>query len=843
MDEIDNKDNSENQPIEINVDNGSNGDKPANLQRRDSYNVPLLALKDIVIFPYTLSPLVVEGEAVIKMIEGLINGDRTLALFPEVPHLKEKAIELAEPVIQTFDVENKALCTIGVLARIVKMLKFPDGTVRILVRGLKRIRCQKKINNTPPFIVEVKDIIEEKIENIETIAMARNAIKQFQEIISTSPFYPEELRIAILNIDDNARLADLIADTLHITYMEKLNILALPNLHTRLQFLTILLNRELEVLHVGSKIQSQVSSSLGKSQREYFLREQLKTIKKELGDDSKNPDIASIEEKIAKQKLPEKVEATIRKEMERLAMIQPASPEYNVAFTYIDWLVTIPWSIYTDDRINIRESSEILDADHYDLKDVKERILDFLAVLQLKKDRKSPILCFIGPPGVGKTSLGQSIARAMSRKFVRMSLGGIKDEAEIRGHRRTYVGALPGRIIQGLKKAQSANPVFMLDEIDKIGNDFRGDPASALLEVLDPQQNFAFNDHYIELDFDLSSVMFIATANITDTIPPALLDRMEILRLPGYTMMEKKQIASRFLIPKQLKENGLEPNQLNMPVKTVESVVNKYTREAGVRNLERTIGTVFRKIARKIVEKELSPDKKTLVKPQDLNKYLGPQKFFMDEVEIIPVVGSATGMAWTSAGGSILAVEVTSMPGKGNLKLTGSLGEVMKESAETAFSFIKSHQAELGIKASVFTDNDFHIHIPDGATPKDGPSAGITMVTALVSLLKNKAPKSRMSMTGEITLRGKVTPVGGIKEKVISALVSGIRTIILPDKNEKDLENIPEEVRKHVKFIFVSDIMEALNHSLNLKLDNKKPANLAKSDRKKSGKKKKHNEQ
>lgn len=827
------------EPIEINVDNKPNGDKPANIQRRDSYSVPLLALKEIVIFPYTLSPLVIEGEAVIKMLESLISGDRTIALFPEVPHLKEKAIELAEPVIQTFEVDAKSLCTIGVLARIVKLLKFPDGTVRILVRGLKRIRFLKKMNDVAPFIVEVKDIIEEKSENIETIAMARNAIKQFQEIISTSPFYPEELRIAILNIDDNARLADLIADTLHITYMEKLNILALPNLHSRLQFLTILLNRELEVLHVGSKIQSQVSSTLGKTQREYFLREQLRMIKKELGDESKNPDLASIEEKMAKQKLPEKVEATIRKEMERLAMIPQASPEYNVAYTYVDWLVTLPWTVFTEDRINIKESSEILDADHYDLKDVKERILDFLAVLQLKKDKKSPILCFVGPPGVGKTSLGQSIARAMSRKFVRMSLGGIKDEAEIRGHRRTYVGALPGRIIQGLKKAQSANPVFMLDEIDKIGNDFRGDPASALLEVLDPQQNSAFNDHYVELDFDLSSVMFIATANITDTIPPALLDRMEILRLPGYTLMEKKQIASRFLIPKQLKENGLEATQVSMPARTIESIANKYTREAGVRNLERSIGTVFRKIARKIVEKETAPTKKTMLYPKDLHNYLGPQKFFMDEVEIKPVIGSATGMAWTSAGGSILAVEVTDMPGKGNLKLTGSLGDIMKESAETAFSFIKSRQESLGIPASAFTERDFHIHIPDGATPKDGPSAGITILTALVSLLKKRPSKSRTSMTGEITLRGKVMPVGGIKEKVIAALVSGIKTIILPEKNEKDLENVPEEVTKNVKFVFVSDIMETLDIALGLKPVKKSAKPAKKKTAQKTGEKKK----
>ncbi len=794
------------------------GDKNAEKQKPGNYSVSLLPLKDIIIFPYTLSPLVIEGEQIIKMLETVVAGERIVAVFPEVPVPKAKQIELTEPVISTFEIDGKSLCTMGVLARIVKMLKFPDGTVRILVRGLKRIRFIKKINEVPPFTVEIQDVIENKRDNIEITAMVRNAVKQFQEIISTSPFYPEELRVAILNIDDSARLTDLMADTLHISFTEKLNILAIPTLHARLQLLTILLNRELEVLHVGSKIQSQVSSALGKSQREYFLREQLRTIKKELGEESKNPDIAAIEEKLSKIKLPEKVAATIKKEMERLAMIPQASPEYNVAYTYVDWLINLPWNIYTEDRIDIKESSGILDADHYDLKDVKERILDFLAVLQLKKDRKSPILCFVGPPGVGKTSLGQSIAKAMNRKFVRMSLGGIKDEAEIRGHRRTYVGALPGRIIQGLKRAQSSNPLFMLDEIDKIGNDFRGDPASALLEVLDPQQNSAFNDHYVEIDFDLSSVMFIATANITDTIPHALLDRMEILRLPGYTIMEKKQIATRFLVPKQLKENGLESKQAKISAPALEAIISRYTREAGVRNLERAIGTVFRKIARKIVEKETPSEKETNVKPEDLGKFLGPQKFFMDEIEKKDVVGTATGMAWTSAGGSVLAVDVTSMPGKGNLKLTGSLGDIMKESAEAAFSFIKSHHEALKIDSKVFEKNDFHIHIPDGATPKDGPSAGITIATALISLLTNRPAKRRTAMTGEITLRGKITPVGGIKEKVIAALVSGIRTIIMPDKNEKDLEDIPDEVRKNVKFIFVSDIMESLHHTLGTRI-------------------------
>jgi ATP-dependent Lon protease len=808
---------AEDNKSELNFSFDKNGER----QKPGNYVVSLLSLKDIIIFPYTLSPLVVEGEPIIKMLESLVGGERIIALFPEVPVPKAKPIELTESVINTFEFNGKTLCTMGVLARIVKMLKFPDGTVRILVRGLKRIKLIRKIAEVSPFTVQVQDVVEDKKDNIETMAMVKNAVKQFQEIISTSPFYPEELRVAILNIDDSKRLADLMADTLHISYMEKMNILAIPNLHARLQLLTILLNRELEVLHVGTKIQSQVSTALGKSQRDYFLREQLKTIKKELGEENKNPDIAGIEEKLSKLKLPEKVEATIKKEKERLAMIPQASPEYNVAYTYVDWLINLPWNIYTEDRIDIKESSAILDSDHYDLKDVKERILDFLAVLQLKKDRKSPILCFVGPPGVGKTSLGQSIAKAMNRKFVRMSLGGIKDEAEIRGHRRTYVGALPGRIIQGLKKAQSSNPLFMLDEIDKIGNDFRGDPASALLEVLDPQQNSAFNDHYVEIDFDLSSVMFIATANITDTIPHALLDRMEIIRLSGYTMMEKKQIAFRFLIPKQLKENGLESKQAKLSAAAVETIITRYTREAGVRNLDRAIGTVFRKIARKIVEKEYSAATVTKVKPEDLGKFLGPQKFFMDEIEKKGVIGTATGMAWTSAGGTVLPVDVTSMPGKGSLKLTGSLGDVMKESAEAAFSFIKSHYKALKLNPKVFEKNDFHIHIPDGATPKDGPSAGITITTAMISLLANRPAKSRTAMTGEITLRGKITPVGGIKEKVISALVSGIRTIVMPDKNEKDLENIPDEVRKKVKFIFVSDIMESLYYTLGI---GKKPA-------------------
>lgn len=799
-----------------NIDNNTAVEaNPVGGKHPNAYKIPILLLNDIIIFPYTLSPLVVDGKATISLLENIVAGDRLIALFPVVTQLSQNPDLFYDTALETFTLNNKQISSVGVLGRIVKMLKFPDGTVRILVRGLKRIKYLQTVSEKEPFSVKAEDLKDETVSNIEMTAMVRNAITQFQEIISTSPFYPEELKVAILNIEDNSRLVDLIADTLNISYMEKLHLLASADLHGRLQLLSILLNRELEVLHVGTKIQSQVSSALGKSQREFFLREQLRTIKKELGEDFKNPDIKALEERLLKVKLPEKADSVVRKEMSRLESIPQASAEYNVAHTYIDWILSLPWNVFTDDRIDIDEALKILNEDHYDLKDVKERILDFLAVLQLKKDKKSPILCFIGPPGVGKTSLGQSIARAMKRKFVRVSLGGIKDEAEIRGHRRTYVGSLPGRIIQGIKRAQSANPVFMLDEIDKIGTDFRGDPASALLEVLDPQQNAAFNDHYIELDYDLSSVMFIATGNITDTIPPALMDRMEILRLPGYTATEKKQIAKQFLIPRQIKENGLMEHKISFPINTVDKVITLYTREAGVRNLERSIATICRKIARKIVQnKKISVKTRTVVKPESLSDFLGPQKFFKDEAEHNHQVGIVTGMAWTSTGGSILPVEVTFMPGKGHLKLTGSLGEIMKESAEAAFSFVKSRYEKLNIDPKKFTENDFHIHVPDGATPKDGPSAGITILSALISSITHRPARRFTAMTGEITLLGKVTPVGGIKEKVIAAFSAGIKTVILPEKNQKDLIDIPDEVKSKLTFVYVKNAVEAVERIL-----------------------------
>lgn len=800
-----------NKPEDKDIVNKTEAGNESDIHDAKIQKVPVIVLSGIIVFPYTLSPLVIEGDATINMVEKALSGDRLIGIFSEVPPELETNETLMGTKIDYEEFDKKKISKIGVIARIVKMLRFPDGTVRVLVRGLKRIRFVSRVQNEEANSVIVEKLVEKKDTEIETVAMTRNALNQFQEIVSYSPNFPEELKIAILNVNDNIRVVDMIADTLNISFSEKLCIIALPTLHERLQLLTILLNREVEVLHLGSEIQSQVHNALSKSQREFFLREQLKTIKRELGDESKNPDLVSIQERLSKLTLPDNVMQVIKKEMERLEMIPQASGEYNVAYTYIDWLISVPWNNYTEDTLDVKKAFKILNDDHYDLKDVKERILEFLSVLQLKNDKKSPILCFVGPPGVGKTSLGQSIAKAMGRQFIRMSLGGIKDEAEIRGHRRTYIGALPGRIIQGMKKAGSSNPVFMLDEIDKVGNDFRGDPASALLEVLDPKQNSAFNDHYLELDYDLSSVMFIATANILDTIPAPLLDRMEIIRIPGYTAMEKKQISKRFLIPRQIQENGLKIKKVTFKTDAVDEIINYYTRESGVRTLERTIGSVLRKIARKIVEGELKIDSSVSIGAKDVNTLLGPRKFLMDEASKKPEIGTATGMAWTSSGGSILTVEATMMPGKGELKLTGSLGDVMKESAQAAFSFIKSNCMNLKIEDKTFSTNDFHIHVPDGATPKDGPSAGITIASALLSLLLNKPLRMATSMTGEITLRGKVTPVGGIKEKVIAALRSGIKTIVMPLENKKDLEDIPEEVRRKIKFVFAENASEVFD--------------------------------
>jgi ATP-dependent Lon protease len=775
--------------------------------------VPALTVKNAISFPYTLTSLMVDQPEIAEMLKRISGDDRLLAVFPGMPDarlLDELPVKIDLPIA---DFRDTRICRIGTMTRIIKMLNFPDGTVRLLVRGLRRVTFRKPFSNKneTPDLALVDDLAEARDESVETAAMLKSTVAQFQEVISFSSGVPDEFRLAISTLNDPGRVVDMMADTLPIIYSEKLALLALPGVRERLELLMALLNREIEVSRLSSQIQNQVHEAMSRSQREFYLREQLKTIKKELGEETANADIVAIRERLKEVSLPEDVLNIVNKELDRMEMMPQVSPEYHVAYNYVDWLTSMPWGIYSEDRLNVKEAGEILERDHYGLEDVKERILEFLSVLQLKEDRKAPILCFVGPPGVGKTSLGQSIAESMGRKFVRISLGGVRDEAEIRGHRRTYIGALPGRIIQGLKKAGTSNPVFMLDEIDKLCSDVRGDPASALLEVLDPAQNKTFSDHFLEVDYDLSSVMFIATANVGEMIPGPLRDRMEVIHLPGYTGFEKRQIARNFLVSRQIRENGLANMKLNITLNAIDEMINHYTREAGVRSLERTIGSLCRKVARKVIREELPPGSVIRLGSAEVEEMLGPRKFLMDKAAANPSPGTATGMAWTGAGGTILMIEATMLPGgKGVLKLTGSLGNVMKESAETAFSYVRSVCETYGIEPEVFDRNDFHIHVPDGATPKDGPSAGIALVTALVSLLTDRAPRPLLSMTGEITLRGRVTAVGGIKEKVIAALRSGIKAVVMPEENRKDLMDIPENVKEKLEFIFVEQADKAL---------------------------------
>ncbi len=776
-------------------------------------SVPLFLMRDPVIFPFSLTPLQVDEEN-LSALRLAMAQERLLAIFPELPGDEELGMLPVQVPLKLFVYREKRYGGVGVLVRVVKELNFPDGSVRILVRGIKRIFCRQieLVNGVSVARVQLFTDSQTENEDTENRARQKSVTVAFQELASAMPGFPEELQVAVLNAESPGRFADLLADSLNISYAEKILLLSMTAIRKRLEVLAILLNRELEVLKLGMKIQSEVHQAMSRQQREFFLREQLRTIQQELGEDSRNPDIIEIEERLENIELPQHVFDVVRKELSRLEVIPQAAPEYHISYTYINWLLDLPWCVFTEDRLDCAEAQKVLDADHYGLEDVKKRILEFLAVLQLKEgeDRKAPILCLVGPPGVGKTSLGQSIARAMKRNFIRVSLGGVRDEAEIRGHRRTYVGALPGRIIQNLKKAGSGNPVFMLDEIDKLANDFRGDPASALLEVLDPAQNFSFNDHYLEVDYDLSRVFFIATANLLDTIPGPLQDRMEIIRLPGYTSYEKREIAKRYLVGRQIKANGLKPKQVRFRLAAVDELIDHYTREAGVRELERCIGQVCRRIARRIVEGEIAPDATVSVTPALVQELLGARKYILDEAAENLGPGCATGMAWTSCGGVILPVEVISIPGKGGLKLTGSLGKVMQESAEAAYSLVRAHAGEWGIEPSYFAEHDFHIHVPDGATPKDGPSAGVTIVMALISHLRNIPLRPRLSMTGEITLRGRVTAVGGIREKVIAALRAGIDTVMLPEENRKDALELPEMVREKLEFHFVSDFREAM---------------------------------
>ncbi len=762
----------------------------------------LLPLKNILVFPRMISSIIVSDEKHLKLINDALLKDKILGL-----------VGLKDQDAGEYGPEN--IYNVGTAALVLKMFKAPDGTVRLLVRGISRI-VLKKISQTDPYLrARVSAISKETTKDTEIEAMMLNTKSLFQKIVGLIPNLSPEagmMLMEIAEIDNPDFLADAAASNLNITLKEKQDILETIDVKKRLEKVTVFLNRQLEILELGNKIQAQLKSEMSKKEREYYLREQLKAIQKELGEkDEKTAEIEELREKLKMANLPEQANKAAERELDRLSVMPPQAAEYSVSRTYLDWLVELPWSISTEDTLDIAAASRVLDEDHYDLEKVKKRLLEYLAVQKLKKSTKGFILCFSGPPGTGKTSLGKSIARALGRKFVRISLGGVRDEAEIRGHRRTYVGALPGRIIQGLRKAGSNNPLFMLDEIDKMGASYQGDPSAALMEVLDPEQNSAFSDHYLEVDFDLSHVMFITTANQLEPIPQPLRDRMEVLELSGYTEEEKLEIARRFIIPRQLEEHGLGDSYLRFEDDGIKKIIGDYTREAGLRNLEREIAAVCRGVAVEVVK---GKTELTLINEETVSRFLGPIKFFSEIAERTSVPGVATGLAWTPSGGDILFIEATRMKGKKTLTLTGQLGDVMQESAQAALSYVRSRTKELGIPEDFYETSDIHLHVPAGATPKDGPSAGVTIFTALTSLLTGKPVRPDVAMTGEISLRGLVLPVGGIKEKILAAKRAGISTIILPAKNEKDLEDIPLRVRKEMRFHLVEKMDEVIEIAL-----------------------------
>ncbi len=760
--------------------------------------LPVVALRELVIFPLMVMPIRVGRPKSIKAVDAVA---ADLRIFITVMQ-KDKDVQDPKPPDELYQ--------IGTLVSILRMMRSPEGDIQLILRGIARVRIEEW-TQTEPYLKARYSIIDETVEQtIEVQALVNTAKDMFRQMAQLSPQIPEEAVNLVASITNPAHIADLLVSALNISMQERQRFLEMTDPIQRLRELIPLLSREIQVLELTQKIQEQARQELDKAQREFILRQQLREIQKELGE-TPEAEIEELRQKIEAAGMPEEVKEVALRELDRLSKMHPAAAEYTVSRTYLDWLISLPWNKVTEDNLDIANAKRVLDEDHYDLDDVKERLLEFLAVRKLKQDTKGPILCFVGPPGVGKTSLGQSIARALGRKFVRISLGGVRDEAEIRGHRRTYVGALPGRIIQGLRQAGTKNPVFMLDEVDKIGFDFRGDPAAALLEVLDPEQNHSFVDHYLDVPFDLSQVLFICTANITDTIPPALLDRMEVIRLPGYSHEEKLQIAKRYLIPRNLKEHGLNEDNLEFTDEALSMIVKQYTREAGVRNLNREIANVCRKVARRVAE---GNTEKVIVTPQNVTEFLGPPKFIEEIAERQPQVGVATGLAWTPFGGSVLFVETTKMPGKGTLTITGHLGEIMKESAQAALSYVRSRSEQLGIPEDFFSKHDIHIHVPAGAIPKDGPSAGITMATALASLATGRPVRHDIAMTGEITLTGRVLPVGGIKEKVLAAKEAGITEIILPAQNEKDLIEIPEHIRNALHFHFVENMDEVLEIAL-----------------------------
>jgi ATP-dependent Lon protease len=762
--------------------------------------LPLVALRDTVIFPEMIVPLQVGRDRSVKALDRAVRTSQPVALVTQRSAEQEEVTQVDE------------LYSIGTLAKIAQVIRLQDGTIRAIVQGQKRIRLLDLVQTDPHLEARVEVIDDSHAKTLEIEALMASIHAQIEQYVNSGASVPPEVAVAARNIVDGGLLADMTAYSPEMSTEQRQELLETINVADRLRLASSFLAKQIEVLELKGRIQSEVKSEMDKTQREYILREQMKAIQKELGED--DPAVAEateLREKVEQSAMPDEVKEKALKEVDRLARIPSASPEQGVIRTYVDWLVSLPWGVTTDDNLDLDDAEKVLNEDHWGLEKPKERIVEYMAVRKLAEKIRSPILLFVGPPGVGKTSLGKSIARAMGRKFVRMSLGGIHDEAEIRGHRRTYIGALPGRVIQNIKTAGSANPVFMLDEIDKVGMDFRGDPSSALLEVLDPEQNFSFQDNYLEVPFDLSKVLFIATANMLDTIPPALRDRMEVIQLAGYTQLERVRIAERFLVPKQLEAHGLTDENLTFEETALVRLIQAFTREAGVRNLEREIANVARKVARRVAGDSKT---KVVVKPEDLEDYLGPARFEYGELEAEDQVGMVTGLVVSDAGGDIVQVEATKMEGKDEFILTGQLGSVMQESARAGMSYIRARTAELDVDPSAFEKTTVHIHVPAGATPKDGPSAGVTMATAMASLLTGKPVRRDLAMTGEITLRGRVLPIGGLKQKLLAAHLAGVKTVLIPKRNEKDLVDVPEEVRDQLRIVPVENMDQVLAEAL-----------------------------
>ena len=763
--------------------------------------LPLLPVRDIVVFPYMVLPLFVGREMSIKAIEAALAGNRMLFLATQ------KSLDVENP--QPEDIHS-----VGTVGIIMRMLKLPDERIKILVQGLAKGRIESYIQNDPYYSVKIEKLVETKQpgSTLETEAVMRTVKEQIEKIVSLGKVLIPDVMVVIENLEDPGRLADMVASNLGLKVDITQAVLEIVDPIQRLRQISEILAKEIDVLSMQQKIQAQAKGEMDKTQREYFLREQLKAIQKELGElDERAEEVAEFRKRIKDAKMPEKVLKETEKQLKRLEKMHPDTAESATVRTYLEWMVELPWNKKSKDNLDLKAAMKVLNEDHYDLEKVKERIVEYLAVRKLKEKMKGPILCFVGPPGVGKTSLGKSIARALGREFVRISLGGVRDEAEIRGHRRTYVGALPGRIIQGMKQAGTNNPVFMLDEVDKVGMDFRGDPSAALLEVLDPEQNSTFTDHYLGVPFDLTEVMFVTTANLMDPILPALRDRMEVIDIPGYTEEEKLGIAQKYLIPRQMNEHGITDKHIRVSETAIRHVISHYTREAGVRNLEREIANLMRKVAKKVAEGKAECH---AIDQTNLNKFLGVAKFIPEAELEKDEIGVATGLAWTESGGDVLYIEATVMKGKGQLTLTGHLGDVMKESAQAALSYVRSREKTLGISPDLFAKNDIHIHVPAGATPKDGPSAGITMATAIASALAQIPVRRDLAMTGEITLRGRVLPIGGLKEKILAAKRAKLSTVALPKRNKKDLEEIPKHILKGIELIFVDTVDDVIKAAL-----------------------------